>query len=780
MKGKFCALFLALALSASPLGVFADGPTRAGTPEELAAAAADPDCSVIELTADITLSAPLSFERPVTLQSAEAGSFAILADPAFPDDQNLVTFTAGGVLRDLTLNASARAKYAVHAYNCALEVSGCRLEGGRYRGLLVNGANASASVADTAFANNTWAAIEVGSGSAGTPAYGCLALGSGITWDNALVQADISGADPWAGRYVVTDQNYTFPACTGAQLQDALDAGQDTLILGCGITLTRPVEIPAGRSITVQGGGYTLSLSADSWAGGAFAAFNNTACSPEGLQAGTSLTLEDICFQGHTQGQAGHAVILGSTGGVTVLAEGCTFLNLYDAVYCNAVCDPAAASSPVTIRGCTFTNVANFYGVDDGYTAGGRVDKHTFLLEENTGDPGVETFALASVDGVGYTDLKAALQAAQAAPDKTVTLRKDVALDKMLTLDIPGITLDLAGHALTGSAAFAGSGNAAHLVDITADGVQLKNGVLRAGAGNNHTLNIWNGKDVLLSDLTLDGSAAGLGGAPLIVGASSVKVKGSLETITGPHSWYAVNVDSRTVGEAALPGSLTLAEGSALTFSGSSPLGIYLEDTAQAGASLAFEPEVSLSGAVEGLVAVAAAEGAAPTVLNPQNAGLAPNPDGTYILCDHTSTLLQGRKDATCTAEGYTGDTVCAGCGKVLSLGSAVPLLAHTYENGVCTQCGGADPSYQPPEPTPEPAPEPTPEAQPGSSSNDSQGSGASSAAAAPVTSAANITPVSGRPQTGDGSALLFWAVLLTLSAAAWGGVNLYLKKRAG
>lgn len=102
----------------------------------------------------------------------------------------------------------------------------------------------------------------------------------------------------------------------------------------------------------------------------------------------------------------------------------------------------------------------------------------------------------------------------------------------------------------------------------------------------------------------------------------------------------------------------------------------------------------------------------------------------------HTAAAdLANVKDATCTEAGYTGDTVCKWCGKVMAAGKEVPALGHTpeevaavaatctetgltagskcsvcgevltaqevvpalghkYENGVCTVCGEKDPNY--------------------------------------------------------------------------------------
>lgn len=61
-----------------------------------------------------------------------------------------------------------------------------------------------------------------------------------------------------------------------------------------------------------------------------------------------------------------------------------------------------------------------------------------------------------------------------------------------------------------------------------------------------------------------------------------------------------------------------------------------------------------------------------------------------HTFADH----VYGKKDATCTAEGYTGDKICKYCGVVLEKGESIPKLEHNYKNGKCTVCGEADPSY--------------------------------------------------------------------------------------
>ena len=39
---------------------------------------------------------------------------------------------------------------------------------------------------------------------------------------------------------------------------------------------------------------------------------------------------------------------------------------------------------------------------------------------------------------------------------------------------------------------------------------------------------------------------------------------------------------------------------------------------------------------------------------------------------------------------------VCLGCGKIIKEGSWIPALGHSFVNGVCSECGEADPNYTP------------------------------------------------------------------------------------
>lgn len=115
----------------------------------------------------------------------------------------------------------------------------------------------------------------------------------------------------------------------------------------------------------------------------------------------------------------------------------------------------------------------------------------------------------------------------------------------------------------------------------------------------------------------------------------------------------------------------------------------------------------------------------------------------------HGETELKNAKEATCTAEGYTGDKVCKDCGTVLEQGKAIPKLAHHYVNGVCTACGAADPNAPKPTPTPTPTPTPAPTQKP-----------------------------SQPPQTGDFSNLTVWMLALALSGGLSAVVVVRQRKR--
>lgn len=53
------------------------------------------------------------------------------------------------------------------------------------------------------------------------------------------------------------------------------------------------------------------------------------------------------------------------------------------------------------------------------------------------------------------------------------------------------------------------------------------------------------------------------------------------------------------------------------------------------------------------------------------------------IPCTHPKTKLANKKAATCSEEGYTGDKVCTSCGEVVTPGTSIEKIAHTFKTYV-------------------------------------------------------------------------------------------------
>ena len=58
----------------------------------------------------------------------------------------------------------------------------------------------------------------------------------------------------------------------------------------------------------------------------------------------------------------------------------------------------------------------------------------------------------------------------------------------------------------------------------------------------------------------------------------------------------------------------------------------------------------------------------------------------TRSECEHKNTEIINKKDATCTQTGYTGDTYCTDCNKLLGMGKELAALGHDYKATVTKQ----------------------------------------------------------------------------------------------
>ena len=546
-----------------------------------------------------------------------------------------------------------------------------------------------------------------------------------------------------------------------ADLQQAVDALGETggtIELKKDVALTAPIEVPAAANITVNGNGNTITLPET----GFISAFNNTT-GLEGLKAGTSLTVNDVKFQGkYPIVNSGFAVVTGFEGDVTVKLDGCAFNDLYSAVYANPVTDTAAQDTTVTITNSTFEGVKYSYSLDNGYTAGALTDKHVFNVDDtNTGAPKPETFAAASVNGKGYVSLIDAVAAAQSG--ETVTLLSNVGIGETLVIKTDKIVLDLNGHTIAGMKDFS-TDNGSRLVDVLADNVTIKNGTLQAGADNKHTLNLYEAKDVTLVGLTIDGSQAGIAGAPLVLGGSTAKLEGTTTVKTNKDkSWYGINVDSKNqVGS-------ELTVNGQLIFSGENQnnVGIWVENMGGAAADaqkVTFGTGSSVQGnGVDGFKVIHIEKDADKPqgiVDGAANAGLITDKDGNYVVKPAPAPQPQQPAGGSSHKHNYTWQhsddehwQYCADCGQAISNGPHTLQWKDGYQE--CTVCG-----YRV-----------------GSSTAAAPAAQASApAAAAPAAPAAPAAAAI--PQTGDASNPMLWVVLLAVSGSALGALVYTKKKR--
>lgn len=579
---------------------------------------------------------------------------------------------------------------------------------------------------------------------------------TGLTAEDVNAIASVSQSDGKPTYY--TSMEDAIAAVEGASKQN----GPVTLTLYKDITLDKPIEVPEGLNLIVEGNGKTITLPES----GKMSAFNATdENNLEGLLPSTNLTVNNANFVGHiiNGSPQGHAAVTGFGGGVDVTLSNCGFTDMHDAIYCNPVTGEGKEVSNITIVEGNFKNVDYAYGWNNGNNGGESTKLHEFDVSfaEGSEQPGVESFAEAEVNGKGYPTLEAAIAAAQSGG--TVKLLKDASLESMLTIN-KGITLDLDGHKISGDGTFTGSADDKeqnHLIDIvsTDETVTIKNGTLEAGENNNHTLNVWNAGSVNLENLKIDNSKISdrevekqQGGAPLIVGGSNVSMK-DVTLQTGDNSWYAANFDSKN-GK----GSSLTVDGD-LTFVGqnASNTGIFVQDGENVGKDnmqVTFQPGTTVTGnGVDGFKVLVFDTNAAGTVTN----------DGTNLITDENGNLIvKPVSTGTSHEHSYVWQgspdehwQYCTECGQVVSNG------AHTFQwkDGVqvCSVCG-----YKLTQ----------------TSSTSTAPAGSTAAAAAAPAAGTAATAATGIPQTSDNSNPMLWVVLLALSGSALGGMTIYKKKK--
>lgn len=154
---------------------------------------------------------------------------------------------------------------------------------------------------------------------------------------------------------------------------------------------------------------------------------------------------------------------------------------------------------------------------------------------------------------------------------------------------------------------------------------------------------------------------------------------------------------------------------------------------------------------------------------------------GGFDSSNHAGgTEIKNDRDATCTEEGYTGDTFCRGCGEKVSSGSSTPKLGHIDENkdNVCdrtnckaiisadTYCNGCDTKLSA-------VPKEATATSTGTKTYTCKNCGHSY-----EEEIAELTSQSTSPQTSDNSYMALWFVLLFISGGALVGTAAYGRKK--
>lgn len=324
------------------------------------------------------------------------------------------------------------------------------------------------------------------------------------------------------------------------------------------------------------------------------------------------------------------------------------------------------------------------------------------------------------------------LKAAMLLENANIVLQNDIKLTANLTIPVAApatpaknVTINGNGHKIYAEEDFIDvdentDKNGNNLVTVVGENVTLKNIALQTGPNNKNALNLYKAKGVVLDNVVLDNQFS-FGGAPLIVGSSDVTVQNGLKAIAGPNSWYAINLDNKYADA-----------------------GIKFEDK-----TFTF---VNNSGKDLPVIGVDyyPATGNKLVVENPGNANLVVDGEGNYV-CDHSVTEIRNNKDATPDAEGYTGDTYCSICGKLLSKGTVVAKVDEHPEIGEAIANGtwGKDEATATPKP-------------------------ATSAAGSTATVTTTNNSI---PQTADEMNIGLLMMLLVVSAAGLTGTVLYTRK---
>lgn len=346
-------------------------------------------------------------------------------------------------------------------------------------------------------------------------------------------------------------------------LADAVNAagtngvGTDVITLTADITLTGSIIVPEKATFTIKGEGHTIQFPA----GGVFKQIDKN--NLEGV-TDVNLTFENVNFENTAGEKNGYAVITGfDASGVILNFTGCTFTNMWDAVYSNVISNTNVSQNVVNITDCTFSNTAWVYGLDDGcnaaYDPAAIRNKITYNITPatTTGTEGVgERFATASIttDGVerGYATLAAAVAAVE--DGGTIILLTNASGSGIGTFlntangaktAVKDFTINFDNHTYTCTGPAVGSmGTQSQAFHLEWKGdwklnakVTLKNGTISSTADSGVRMLVQNYCDLTLDNMTLDGTNIGRGQYTLSNNCGNVTIQNC--EIIAPENGFA-------------------------------------------------------------------------------------------------------------------------------------------------------------------------------------------------------------------------------------------------
>ena len=356
-----------------------------------------------------------------------------------------------------------------------------------------------------------------------------------------------------------------------ATIQEALNAiGESsslTVTLLSDVVLSAPVQVPAGKEITIQGENHTILYPVS--VGAAFSGTN-------GISSNTKLTVNGVNFKISDAAESpatGFAVLVGEgTNGVNIAMNGCSFTNLYAGVYFGHV--EAGSTGSISITDSTYHNSRYGYSIDE-VTNGSLVGGVTVSFTGNTTNGTAEKEPWNSITVTsgtttkGYSSWTAAYEAAQAGD--IITLNMDVAtsaltIEKQITLNGNGHTISYNGDASESSPANGAlitiqgeNANNVTIQNLTVDtqgkvkhGVQfycvadgqLENATVNGGA---YTSVIVNGAEVSLTNCTLNPAEGAYANIEYAMGSGvTKKPEISLSNVTGNAEEPLVYADKNT------------------------------------------------------------------------------------------------------------------------------------------------------------------------------------------------------------------------------------------